>query len=60
MVCACCFAVVCRVFLSRCGVGVCGRECAGGGTRFMKFRGAGVCKRTGTVKFHILPVRYGA
>ena len=38
-------------------MGVFGQECAGGGTRFMKFGGAGVCKRTGTVKFHILSVR---
>ena len=56
MVCACCFVVLCRVILSGCGVDVCGRECAGDGARCMKF---GVCKRTGTVKFRIMPVRYG-
>ena len=34
--------------------GVCGWWYA-----FHEIRGAGVCKRTGTVKFHILPVRNG-
>ncbi len=36
-----------------------GRECAGDDTRFLKFGGAGVCKRTGTVELCMVPVRYG-
>ena len=56
MVRACCFVVVCRVMLSGCGVVVCGWGCAGDGTRCTKI---GVCKRTSTVKFRIVPVRYG-
>ena len=46
-------------FEQMCG-GCVWRECAGDGTRFMKFGGAGVCKRTGKVEFRMVPVRYGA
>ena len=40
-------------------MGVCGRECACDGTQFLRFGGVGVCKRTGTVEFRMMPVRYG-
>ena len=39
-------------------MGVCGWVYGGARTRFMKFGCAGVCERTGTVEFCMMPVRY--
>jgi len=39
-------------------MGVCGWVCKGARARFMKFGCAGVCERTGTMEFPMIPVRY--
>jgi hypothetical protein len=43
-----------------CMVDLYGRECTGGSKLFPGFRGTGMCIRTDTVQFNIVPIRYGA
>ena len=39
-------------------MGVCVWVCGGPRARFMKFGCAGVCERTGTAEFRMMPVRF--
>ena len=43
-----------------CMAEVCGQECAGIGTCFMRFGSVCACIRTGTVTFRVVSVRYCA